>query len=50
MITPSLFFAGVLVIATSLDRAGHKDRLSLVMVVLAKVYFMMIFAYDMGIW
>lgn len=50
MITPNLFFAGVLVIATSLDHVGHKDRLGLVMVVLVRVYFMMIFAYDMGIW
>lgn len=50
MITPSLFLAGVLVIATSLDRLCHNDRVNLVMVVLTRFYFAFVFADEVGIW
>lgn len=50
MITPSLFFAGVLVIATSLDRVGHNNGVNLVVVVLTRFYFTFVFADEVGIW
>lgn len=49
MITPSLFLAGVLVIATSLDRLRHNNTANLVMVVLTRFYFAFVFADDVGL-
>lgn len=50
MITPSLFLAGVLVIATSLDRLCHNNGVNLVVVILTRFYFAFVFAGEVGIW
>lgn len=48
MMTPTLFFAGIFVIATSIDRTIYNDKGSLVVAVLTRLWFMMVFADDVG--